>query len=111
MPETFYKYDKSIQKKIGKVPPGITGAGSVFFRNEAFILKTAGKKNQEAYYLNTILPYKGQLEEWYAENTSFMMDLKLLFFSALVIIYSRLKGLRWYFKNLPESKELDPYFN
>ena len=111
MPETFYKYDKSIQKKIGKVPPGITGAGSVVFRNEAFILKTAGKKKQEEYYINTILPYKGQLEEWYVENRSFVMDLKLLFFSALVVVYSRLKGLRRYFKGLPISKELDPYFN
>ena len=61
--------------------------------------------------MKTILPYKGQLEEWYVENRSFVMDFKLLFFSALVVVYSRLKGLRRYFKNLPTSKELDPYFN
>ena len=111
MPETFYKYDKKIQKKITKVTPGITGAGSVVFRNEALILKTAGKHKQEEYYINSILPYKGQLEQWYVENRSFVMDFKLLFFSALVVIYSRLKGLNRYFNNLPKSKELGPYLN
>lgn len=111
MPETFYKYNKSIQKKIARVPPGITGAGSVVFRNEAMILKTAGKNKQEEFYLNAILPYKGQLEQWYVENRSFVLDFKLLFFSALVVIYSRLKGLNNYFNGLPQSKELAPYFN
>lgn len=103
MPETFYAYDKSIQKRIAKVKPGITGVGSVVFRNEALLLKQAGENKQKDFYLNKILPYKGELEEWYVKHQSFGVDLKLLFFSAAVIAYSRMTGLHNYFKNLPKA--------
>ena len=103
MPETFYAYDKSTQKSIAKVKPGITGVGSVVFRNEALLLKQAGENKQKDFYLNKILPYKGELEEWYVKNQSFGVDLKLLFFSAAVIAYSRMTGLHNYFKNLPKA--------
>ena len=105
MPETFYKYDKATQKKISKVTPGITGVGSVVFRNEAVLLKNAGNK-QEEFYLNTILPYKGELEVWYAKNRSFWVDFKLLFFSVLVVLYSRLTGLHRYFKQMPVNSAI-----
>ena len=103
MPETFYAYDKSTQKRIAKVKPGITGVGSVVFRNEALLLKQAGENKQKDFYLNKILPYKGELEEWYVKHQSFGIDLKLLFFSAAVIAYSRMTGLHNYFKNLPKA--------
>ena len=103
MPETFYAYDKSTQKRIAKVKPGITGVGSVVFRNEALLLKQAGENKQKDFYLNKILPYKGELEEWYVKHQSFGVDLKLLFFSAAVIAYSRMTGLHNYFKNLPKA--------
>lgn len=103
MPETFYAYGKSTQKRIAKVKPGITGVGSVVFRNEALLLKQAGENKQKDFYLNKILPYKGELEEWYVKHQSFGVDLKLLFFSAAVIAYSRMTGLHNYFKNLPKA--------
>ena len=111
MPETFYKYKKSTQEIITTIRPGISGAGSVIFRNESFILKTVSKDKQEDIYINNILPYKGQLEEWYIDNRSFIMDLKLLIFSCLVVVYSRVKGLNTFFKGLPISKDLETRLN
>ena len=109
MHETFYKYKKTTQKKIASIRPGITGAGSVIFRNESFILKTVSQEKQESFYIQNILPYKGQLEEWYIENNSFIMDLKLLIFSVLVIVYSGTKKLNTFFKEIPLSKDLDTH--
>jgi lipopolysaccharide/colanic/teichoic acid biosynthesis glycosyltransferase len=109
MPETFYKYKKTTQKKIASIRPGITGAGSVIFRNESFILKTVSQEKQESFYIQNILPYKGQLEEWYIENNSFIMDLKLLIFSVLVIVYSGTKRLNSFFREIPLSKDLDTH--
>lgn len=103
MPETFYAYDKSTQKRIAKVKPGITGVGSVVFRNEALLLKQAGENKQKEFYLNKILPYKGELEEWYVNHRSFWVDFKLLFLSAVVVVHSRMKGLHNYFNNLPKA--------
>jgi len=111
MPETFYKYKKSTQEIITTIRPGISGAGSVIFRNESFILKTVSKDKQEDIYINNILPYKGQLEEWYIDNRSFIMDLKLLIFSVLVVVYSGVKGLNSFFKGLPISKDLETRLN
>jgi len=111
MPETFYKYKKSTQEIITTIRPGISGAGSVIFRNESFILKTVSKDKQEDIYINNILPYKGQLEEWYIDNRSFIMDLKLLIFSVLVVVYSGVKGLNSFFKGLPISKDLKTHLN
>lgn len=107
MPETFYEYDKNTQKRIAKVKPGITGVGSVVFRNEALLLKQAGENKQKEFYLNAILPYKGELEEWYVNHQSFGVDLKLLVFSAVVIAYSRMTGLNNYFKNLPKASTFE----
>jgi lipopolysaccharide/colanic/teichoic acid biosynthesis glycosyltransferase len=111
MPETFYKHKKSTQKKITTIRPGISGIGSIIFRNESFILKTVNKDKQELLYINNILPYKGELEEWYIENRSFIMDLKLLIFSCLVVVYSRVRGLNTFFKGLPISKNLETDLN
>lgn len=111
MPETFYKYKKTTQRKIASIRPGITGAGSVIFRNESFILKTVSQEKQESFYIQNIIPYKGQLEEWYIENNSFNMDLKLLIFSVLVIVYSGTKKLNTFFKGIPLSKDLDTHLN
>ena len=111
MPETFYKYKKSTQEIITTIRPGISGAGSVIFRNESFILKTVSKDKQEDIYINNILPYKGQLEEWYIDNRSFIMDLKLLIFSVLVVVYSGVKGLNSFFKGLPISEDLKTHLN
>ena len=39
------------------------------------------------------------------------MDLKLLIFSGFVEVYSREKGLNYFFKGLPISKNLKTYLN
>lgn len=83
--ETFAHYPPEMQSQIARVRPGITGLGSVIFRDEESILARSGKGGVDCYRQD-IAPYKGQLELWYAANKSFALDLKLIFLTAWVVL-------------------------
>jgi lipopolysaccharide/colanic/teichoic acid biosynthesis glycosyltransferase len=63
-PNNFSFYDKKTQEIIKKVKPGLTGVGSIVFRDEESIIKNS-HKNPVDCYREDISPYKGQLESWF----------------------------------------------
>ncbi|MDD2564340.1 MAG: sugar transferase, partial [Salinivirgaceae bacterium] len=67
------RYPDNIRDNIYNVKPGLTGIGSVVFRNEAKIVANFGGNPQEVY-AHKIFPYKGALEMWYQNNISFFTD-------------------------------------
>ncbi|WP_321518077.1 sugar transferase [uncultured Bacteroides sp.] len=80
---TFNYYPENVQKMIGKMKPGITGIGSVVFRDEEKY--TSEAKDPRAFYKEYIAPYKGELEVWYAKNASLILDIKLILITAWVV--------------------------
>ena len=72
----FNRYSLNFQNSIYNVRPGLTGIGSIIFRDEERIL-TESKLSPHECYKRIILPYKGKLEIWYQKNMSFFLDLKL----------------------------------
>lgn len=84
-PQTFGYYPPDVQQQIIKVRPGLTGIGSVVFRDEESIIAGSSKSVIDCYKQD-IAPYKGHLELWYIENRSFRLDLKLIFLTAVVMI-------------------------
>jgi lipopolysaccharide/colanic/teichoic acid biosynthesis glycosyltransferase len=64
----FEAYDSDTQKIVSSVKPGLSGIGSLVFRNEEEILHRIN--DQMDYYYKVIGPYKGELERWYAQNNS-----------------------------------------
>ena len=95
----FKRYPKDIQEIIYNLKPGITGIGSIVFRDEESITSKAKGREAEVYE-NVIAPYKGALELWYQKNISFITDIKLMFLTCWIIIkptsrlqYKMLKGL------------------
>lgn len=104
----YLAYPPDVRKRIYDVKPGITGIGSIVFRDEEIIISNSGS-NPRVFYNDIIAPYKGELEIWYQENTSFIIDLKLLFLTLLVLFNPRMKVVR-FFKNLPPAPpELSGY--
>lgn len=83
----FCRYPKHIQEIIYKTKPGITGIGSILFRDEQSIISRSKGRETEIYE-KQILPYKGALEIWYQHRKSFSTDCKLLFLTAWVIVFS-----------------------
>ena len=99
---TFMAYDKEVQSKIYNVKPGLTGIGSIVFRDEETIISAVSKEDPHEFYKRVIAPYKGELEMWYQENNSFLLDLKLIFFTAWVIVSPKSNLYLKWFKNLPK---------
>lgn len=81
----FLKFPKYIQDLIYNVKPGITGIGSIVFRDEEKLISNA-IANPHEYYRTHIAPYKGELEMWYQKHLSFYTDFMLLFLTAWAIV-------------------------
>ena len=88
MQKSFDQYPARVQEVIYNVKPGITGIGSIVFRDEEQLITDVRNRGQDtwAYYRDVIYPHKGRIEEWYQAHQSFSVDLKILFLTAWVII-------------------------
>jgi lipopolysaccharide/colanic/teichoic acid biosynthesis glycosyltransferase len=98
--KTFDPYPDHVKKSIYNVKPGLTGIGSIVFRDEEKLLSGTSMSPQE-YYKNYISPYKGELELWYQKHLSFYTDFMLMFLTAWVIVYKDSDVVYRVFKDLP----------
>ena len=101
---TFKAYSKDIQSKIYNLKPGLTGIGSIIFRDEESIISSISDEDPHNYYKRVIAPYKGELEMWYQTNASFYLDLKLIFLTAWVILFPNSNLYEKWFEDLPKRK-------
>lgn len=99
--KTFAPYPEEVKKRIYSVRPGLTGIGSVVFRDEERIISES-KLPPEECYAKVIAPYKGALELWYLEHFGFWTDVKLIFLTAWVIFVPESKLIEKLFKDLPK---------
>jgi lipopolysaccharide/colanic/teichoic acid biosynthesis glycosyltransferase len=97
---SFNMYTPEVQKVIYDTRPGITGIGSIIFRDEESIIEKSGMPARE-FYAKNILPYKGQLEMWYQTHKSLGVDIALIFLTAWVILFPKSNLANNWFKDLP----------
>jgi len=96
----FYKFPLPVQEVIYNSKPGLTGIGSIIFRDEEkWISNAAGDKHE--FYKVHIAPYKGELEIWYQKNLTFYTDFMLIFLTAWVILVPESNLTYSVFKDLP----------
>ena len=99
----FEKYSEDVQQKIYNVRPGLTGIGSIVFRDEESLISEAfERENPHDFYKRVIAPYKGELEMWYQLNRSVFLDCKLIFMTAWAIIKPETRLYEKWFSNLPK---------
>lgn len=103
--KTFDPYPEHIKKVIYNVRPGLTGIGSIVFRDEERLLSECGMPI-DRFYAERIAPAKGELELWYQRRLSFWSDCLIIFLTAWVIVRPQSKLLRKMFKDLPDVKIL-----
>lgn len=103
VPDTFADYPEKAQQAICSVRPGLTGVGSVIFRDEERFLDN--RQDPHRFYRETIIPYKASLEEWYIHNKSLRVYFEAIFLTAWVIAFpsSLLPWQVW--KTLPEAPD------
>ena len=99
----FEKYSDDVQKKIYNDRPGLTGIGSIIFRDEESLISAASEnEDPHDFYKRVIAPYKGELEMWYQSHRSLFLDFQLIFITAWVIIAPQTRLYEKWFKDLPK---------
>ena len=104
MKESFNSYPEYIKSKIYNVKPGLTGIGSIIFRDEEEIITKQNDMGLDSlsFYKNKIYPFKGEVELWYQNNKSLRLDIFLIFITAWVIIFPSSEIYNSFFKDLPK---------
>ena len=100
--KTFSAYSAEVQEQIYKVKPGLTGIGSIIFRDEESIISAVKDEDPHEFYKRVIAPYKGELEMWYQGHRTFFLDLQLIFLTAWVILFPESRLYDKWFKDLPK---------
>lgn len=98
--KTFEPYPEHVKAAIYNVHPGLTGIGSIVFRDEERLLSECGMPAPE-FYGQYISPAKGELELWYQQNMSLATDSKLILLTAWAIVQPRNRLHRKVFLSLP----------
>ncbi len=100
----FDRYSIKHQQSVYNVKPGLTGIGSIVFRDEEKIMTDSDLSPHESY-AKEILPYKGALELWYQDHISLYTDFMIIFLTAWVIIFPKSNLPHKAFKDLPSRQE------
>lgn len=100
MKSGFDRYSDDLKTKIYNVKPGLTGIGSIVFRDEELIMTNSSLTPDECYR-TVILPHKGALELWYQQHQNFITDFMLLFLTGWYILFPNSKLVFTIFPSLP----------
>ena len=104
MKVSFEAYPNSVKKVIYDVKPGLTGVGSIIFRDEEELITGVRNKGGDihSFYVNKIYPHKGNLELWYQKNKSLILDFQIILVTAWVVFNPESKIYEKWFKDLPK---------
>jgi len=114
--EIQYKhYTQDVKQILFYMRPGLSSISSIIFRNEEEIFQKieSGENicDRIKFYCETIIPYKGELECYYAKNYSVWNYFKLIIMTVISVLQPKSYFWKRAFKNLPEMpKELASYF-
>jgi lipopolysaccharide/colanic/teichoic acid biosynthesis glycosyltransferase len=101
VPRTYAKYPKDAVAVLNTVRPGLSGIGSIIFRDEEVYLDAV--ENPTEFYDKNITPYKSELERWYVENNSITLYFKLIFLTVWVVIFPMSDFPRKILSDLPKA--------
>jgi len=99
-PKNFEYFPPQGKKIILSMRPGLTGIGSIVFRDEETIVANSGKTIEACYY-ELIGPYKAKLEEWYCKRQNTVTYFLLIMITAWVIVCPRSEIYRRIWPSLP----------
>lgn len=101
-------YSDDVKSAIDTVAPGLSGLGSVAFRDEEDMLNAVADRDH--FHDTVIAPYKGSLEVWFVEHRSVGVYFKLIWLTVLAVLKPSSKAWRTAFKDLPTvPAELEQY--
>ena len=99
----YNAYSDDLKSKIFSNRPGLTGIGSIVFRDEEAILSSVD--NPHDFYVRELAPYKADLELWYFENKSLKVDIGIIICTAISIIFPKSRIHENIFPGIPKVPE------
>jgi len=102
-PKVFNYYSDEAKINVLKMKPGLTGAGSIVFRDEGSIIGNS-KLPWEECIKQEVMPRKAQLEKWYFQHQGFFTDILLIFITGWVVLFPTSNIMRKIFSDLPDMK-------
>jgi lipopolysaccharide/colanic/teichoic acid biosynthesis glycosyltransferase len=87
-PQTRHYYERfavADRASIDTIRPGLSGVGSILFRDEESVLSKV--LDPVAFDNQIITPYKGQVEHWFVVNQSLALYFELIFTTVLVVLW------------------------
>lgn len=97
-------------QEIMRCKPGLSGVGSIFFRNEEEILQTFD--DPRPFYDSVVAPFKAELELWYIKNKSIRLYFVLIILTVTSVIFGKSHSQFIRFADFPSlPEELEPYFS
>lgn len=102
-PRCFQAFPPRSQEMIKQVRPGLSGIGSIVFRDEEELMHADA--DPDRLYDEVIMPFKGALEEWYTENQTLGTYFKLIGLTAWVVAFPRLDIIWRVFPDLPSPNQ------
>ena len=101
----FDAFPLSSQNEIIKVRPGLSGMGSIIFRNEEDMMNA--NNDPDNFYDEIVMPYKGSLEDWYVSHQNIVSYFSLIGLTIWVGLGFSSRLVWKLFKDLPSPpKEL-----
>ena len=95
----FDAFPPKSQQAIATARPGLSGIGSIVFRDEEEMMHASA--NPEQFYDTVIMPYKGKLEEWYVANQGLRTYVLCIFVTAWVVLFPESQLVWRVFRSLP----------
>lgn len=96
----FSLYPEEARIEIEKVRPGLSGMGSIVFRDEETLLSTSPLGYKKCYD-EVVAPYKAALELWYVRHQSVFLDILLIGMTIWVVLFPKSRIYRSFFSDLP----------
>jgi lipopolysaccharide/colanic/teichoic acid biosynthesis glycosyltransferase len=93
-------YSNEVKKAINRIPPGLSGIGSIVFRDEEAILNHI-EGGREQFHDTVIAPYKGKLELWYCQHRNLWTNFLLALLTIWIVVKPKSDVYLSIFKDLP----------
>jgi lipopolysaccharide/colanic/teichoic acid biosynthesis glycosyltransferase len=93
--------------EIQDLQPGLTGIGSIIFRDEEDIIHESGE-DYHIFYQREIAPFKGEVELWYKTHRSLLVDGMIVLLTALAVIFPKCRLIGKSFPSLPKHRLFNP---
>ena len=97
---SYELYSDEVKSYISTVSPGLSGVGSIIFRDEEKYYQDL--LDPMEFYNRVILPYKGQVEIWYVQHKSIVLYFKIIILTVISVINPKSNLYLKWFKGLPE---------